>query len=406
MRRPELTQLVSGKLQTGKLHVAGSSSSSNSSGADSLPTKDLTLSPPRKNVPNAGENRPDLLAQVRAAALWAQVSTNADLQRADDIRRDKLRAVREFLGFIEKDLLDVTPLDVQQWQTRLERRGLKATTVYTYCAHLSGFFEWLRRQPELRLYFSFNPVRAAFPKCPAAYQSKGTRSLTDQQLAALWQAVETEARAASLVGLRDYAIFLFFAATGARRSEILNLEASDIELLPGGGLIYYPRAKGGERSGKTLDDGEVRAALLEYLMATGRGRRALGKCEPLWLAHDNAAPAREEPKVGTAAGGKTKLKLIVQKPAGSQKLKPLSSRAFAYRMKVYAARAGLAQFHLHQLRHTFARVVAEEAGSLSAAQEALGHRNLKTTAVYVRNVSIRADQHSSRLKSRIKGNLG
>jgi integrase len=35
---------------------------------------------------------------------------------------------------------------------------------------------------------------------------------------------------------------------------------------------------------------------------------------------------------------------------------------------------GLADIHLHQTRHTFARMAGEDAGSLIEVQEALGHK--------------------------------
>ena len=349
---------------------------------------------------------PDLVALARAAGLWAQTTTNSDLMRAPDVRRDKLRVVREFFAFTNKSLPDVTPLDVQDWQLWLESRQkpkpLKARTVYLYSAHLSSFFEWLRRQPEFLPFFPFNPVRAAFPKCPNPYESDGTRSLTDESFAALWATVEKAARREfDTVALRDYAIFLFFAATGARRSEILNLNLSDIELSAkrSGALIFYSRIKGGTRVGKTITDPEVRRALIKYLDATNR-RERVGKPEPLWLAHDRAAVKR------AAEGGEW---LARQKHRDQFEPLPrartdnrLTGHAFAARMKNYAADAGIPQFHLHQLRHTFARLIHEKTGSVSQTQEALGHRNMKTTEVYVTRIEIRADEHSQAISDRFR----
>jgi len=39
----------------------------------------------------------------------------------------------------------------------------------------------------------------------------------------------------------------------------------------------------------------------------------------------------------------------------------------------YAEASGIGHFHIHQFRHTFARIVAEESGSIIEAQEALEH---------------------------------
>ncbi len=351
---------------------------------------------------------PDLITLARAAGLWAQTTTNSDLARAIDVRRDKLRVVREFFAFSNKDLIAVTPLDVQQWQLWLESRSnpLKARTIYLYSAHLSSFFEWLRRQPEFRSFFPVNPVRAAFPKFPNPYESDGTRSLTDEGFSALWEVIELAARREfDVVALRDYAIFRFFAATGARRSEILNLNGNDVELSAlSDGITFYSRTKGGTRVGKTITDPEVRAALLKYLKATNR-LRILGKSEPLWLAHDRAVVRRSQTVTEAAAGdsglfSNKRARISVSGAGGNAKR--LTGHAFAHRMKIYAAKAGLPAFHLHQLRHTFARAVHEKTRSVSQTQEALGHRNMKTTEVYVPRIEIKADEHSQSISDRFR----
>lgn len=348
---------------------------------------------------------PALIALVNAAALWAQVSTNSDLDRAKDVRRDKLRVVREFFAFLDKEIAQTTPLDVQAWQLALEKR-LKARTVYLYSAHLSSFFEWLRRQPEFQRFFPYNPVRAAFPKAPNPYESDGTRSLTDESFTRLWNVIELAAQNnRDVIALRDYAIFRFFVATGARRSEILNLRGRDVELsAKTGGLVYYPRVKGGTRLGKAVSDRDVRRALVEYLTATAR-RFVLETDQPLWLAHDRAAQKR------AGAGGNGESATIAANASGNQLIPAqtgadapprLSSHAFARRMKLYAKTAGINGFHLHQLRHTFARLVSEDTGSISQTQEALGHKNQKTTGAYVARIEIKADQHSERIAQRLR----
>jgi site-specific recombinase XerD len=80
---------------------------------------------------------------------------------------------------------------------------------------------------------------------------------------------------------------------------------------------------------------------------------------------------------------------------------PLTSHAFAKNLKRYASDAGIGKVHIHQTRHTFARVVSEETGSLTETQEALGHKNLATTRTYVRLIAVRRDKHSRRLAERL-----
>jgi integrase/recombinase XerC len=80
----------------------------------------------------------------------------------------------------------------------------------------------------------------------------------------------------------------------------------------------------------------------------------------------------------------------------------VNSHGIAKAFKQYAEVAGVEGFHLHALRHTYARIVAEESGSMKETQEALGHRNEATTRVYVQRIGIRRDRFSSRVAQRLE----
>ena len=75
--------------------------------------------------------------------------------------------------------------------------------------------------------------------------------------------------------------------------------------------------------------------------------------------------------------------------------------AISKNFKGYAQDAGINGFHLHRIRHTYARIVAEESGSLIATQDALGHKNLATTRVYVQRIGVRKDRFSSKIEERL-----
>ena len=78
------------------------------------------------------------------------------------------------------------------------------------------------------------------------------------------------------------------------------------------------------------------------------------------------------------------------------------SHAFVQNLKGYARLAGIDQIHLHQLRHSFARVVAEESGSITETQEALMRRHVPTTRVYMQRVAVRRDKHSRQISRRLQ----
>jgi integrase len=74
------------------------------------------------------------------------------------------------------------------------------------------------------------------------------------------------------------------------------------------------------------------------------------------------------------------------------------SWSFVENLKRYAREAGIGKIHLHQTRHTFARMVAKRSGSLSETQDALGHRHASTTRIYVESIAVKTDKYSEPLR--------
>jgi integrase/recombinase XerC len=188
----------------------------------------------------------------------------------------------------------------------------------------------------------------------------------------LLEVVRRLAESGSVVGKRDYALLIFYFLTGLRRSEVIGLRGKDLEVSQGVLIIKY-RRKGGKFTAREVSDPTAPEALKDYLAAAGRGN-VLGSERPLWTRHDRAG-----------------------RPGA-----PLSSRAFVENLKAYARKAGLAHIHLHQTRHTYARIVAEETGSFLEAQEALDHENQATTRVYVQRITVKKDRHGGKVAGRIK----
>src|SRR5205085_3096930 len=81
---------------------------------------------------------------------------------------------------------------------------------------------------------------------------------------------------------------------------------------------------------------------------------------------------------------------------------PLNSRSFANNLKAYGRSVGMDHLHLHQTRHTYARIVAEETGSFIETQEALDHENTATTRVYVQRITVKKDRHGRKVASRMQ----
>jgi integrase len=303
--------------------------------------------------------------------VWSDATTDTASLRRHDIRRDKQNAVVSFFEHVGKDLPDVTPPDVKTWQESLEEKRLARTTIYSRLCHLSSFYSWAQNHPVLGKYVTSNPVRLTHPKAPKSYQTESVKALTDEEFVALLSAVRSKAASGEVVGKRDYALLLFYVATGMRRAEVINLRGREVELRDGS-MVVRSRVKGGDYLGREVRDPRVREALLDYLESSGR-TGVLSDGGPLWTRHDRAG-----------------------RPGA-----PLTSHAFALNLKRYARDAGIGAIHLHQTRHTFARMVAEDTGSIVETQDALGHKHVTTTRVYVQRISVRRDGHSELILGRL-----
>lgn len=314
----------------------------------------------------------DDVALKNAITLWADTTTAPTSLRRHELIHDKQEAARSFFSFINKHPSDITPLDVMEWRRMLEARVLKPATIYARLSRLSSFFEWAMRDPVLGQVINHNPVRLARPKAPKAYQTESSKALNDTQLRTLVGVVRTKAETGDVVAKRDLAILLFFLATGMRRSEVIGLRGGDLERVDGV-LVVRGKVKGGDYVGREVRDPNVREALLDYLESCGR-EKALEVDGPLWTRHDRAGRA------------------------GAQ----LTSHAFAHNLKRYALAAGIERIHVHQTRHSYARMVAEDTGSMTETQEALGHRNLSTTRVYVQRIAVKRDKYSERILKRFE----
>jgi site-specific recombinase XerD len=313
-------------------------------------------------------------ALQNAIHLWAMATTDAESHCRQELLKAKREAVASFFRHVSLHPGEVRPADVERWRAHLEERGFKPATVYARISRLSSFYEWVVKEPMLGRYITSNPARLAMPKCPKPYQTESTKALDDEQVTALVRVVRKKAEAGEITGKRDYALLLFFITTGMRRREVISLRGADLEMRDDD-FVVRCRVKGGDYVGRAVSDPSVREAVLGYLAACGR-TDALGSERPLWTRHDRAG-----------------------KPGA-----PLTSHAFDKNLKRYARAAGLGKVHIHQTRHTFARIVAEETGSIVETQDALGHKNLATTRVYIGRIAVKRDKHSQQITTRLKLN--
>ena len=305
---------------------------------------------------------------------WLTRTVNSSLKRSNDIRNDKSKAVFDFFNFCTKSAERVLPKDVEEWRWNLKTQRLANGTIYNRISALAQFFEYLRNEAGMIKLIPINPARVSLPKAQKPFQSESVKALSREELGKLLDVVATHAEDKQLVNLRDHALLQFYVATGRRRAEIINLRGNNIEIKDGRFFIRA-KVKGGAFLNFELNDETTQNALFEYLEATNR-TDIFGTDEPLWLRHDRGAK--------------------------SSKKKNLTSHGFARRMEIYAMEAGISNFHIHRLRHTFAKIVSEYSESMAETQEALGHSNIKTTQIYVQRLAVKKDKYSKSIRDALK----
>lgn len=305
---------------------------------------------------------------------WLTRTVNSSLKRANDIRNDKSKAVFDFFDFCGKSAEAVLPSDVEEWRWNLKTQKLADGTIYNRISALSQFFEYLRNEAGMIKIIPINPAKVSLPKANKPFQSESVKALSHRELKKLLEVVENHTLDKQPVHLRDHAILQFYVATGKRRAEIIGLRGDSIEINEDRFFIKA-KVKGGYFVNFELGDELTQKALFDYLEATNRSG-VIGKNEPLWLRHDKGAVKNQS--------------------------QGLTSHGFAGRMKLYAMEAGIKNFHIHRLRHTFAKIVSEVAESMADTQEALGHSNIKTTQIYVQRLSVKKDKFSKSIREALE----
>lgn len=313
----------------------------------------------------------DAIALRVAVETWAQSSTAKESYKREELIHTKRQAVSSFFSFIGHHLPgEVGTDDCRRWIAEMESRELSAATIYARLSRLAAFYSWLMRDPVMGQHLRVNPARVVRPKRPRSYQNESAKAYTDDEMRRLLAVMRAEADAGKVTAKRDLALTLIYFLSGIRRTENISLRGTDIELRPDMMVITY-RRKGGFYLGREVDEPSAREALLEYLRASDR-MNVLGTPRPLWTRHDRAG-----------RGGA-----------------PLTSHAYDKNLKSYAEKAGVKDARIHRARHTFARLVAESAGSLTEVQDALDHADLATTRVYVSRIRTKRDKHSRQIAER------
>lgn len=285
---------------------------------------------------------------------WMSVRRDwLDSRRSPNTRRSYEYALQAFLQAVGKPPGEATRADAMAWMREMERRGLTRTTIVQRLAAVSSFYEFAA---SMGLDLG-NPVRGLSEKV-APYGN--AVFLNVEQVRAILRSPDRR----TVRGKRDYALLLFFIATGRRNSEVRRLRWGDFDEV-GGRVFYHWSGKGKERRDELPR--VVWEAILDYLRAAGR------------------MPMEDGDFIFTALSDVATRLPTVREWDGNR---PLSAQQVGKIVKRHARLAGLDErnIHPHTLRHTAAMLRREVGDDVLIISKFLAHSSLDTTRIYLDHI--------------------
>ncbi len=247
--------------------------------------------------------------------------------------------LQKLAAWAAKKKLALTQLTSSNLRDYLDHRyalGHKARSTARMLSCLRSFFRYLLEQ---ELMDESPMLRIAYPKIGQSLP----KALTEEEVDKLLSAPDTS----TALGLRDRTMLELMYACGLRVSELVNLRTDQVNLRQG---VLMPFGKGDRE--RLVPVGEEALAWLTEYRAHDYFRRMhrLSGVRALFLSIRGQMMTRQ---------------------------------AFWYRIKKYAAEAGISQtLSPHNLRHSFASHLLQNGADLRVVQLLLGHASLSTTQIY------------------------
>ncbi|HVU63721.1 MAG TPA: tyrosine recombinase XerC [Phycisphaerales bacterium] len=243
---------------------------------------------------------------------------------------------------VTKLICDADPESIRTFLGHLGTKEYSAATMARKIATLRSFYKWSNR----RGYTKTNPMTAIRTPRQAKRLPK---AITVEQIEKLLATPSEK----DVLGLRDRAMLETLYSTGIRVSELVGLNAEDLDE-PGECLRV--RGKGKK----------------ERMVPLGTHAMGAVKKYVEMMQSDSRTAAWWNGETGKARP------LFVNKHG-----KRLSSRSVRRKLDKYLISAGLdPDISPHTLRHSFATHLLENGADLRSVQELLGHQSLSTTQIY------------------------
>lgn len=243
--------------------------------------------------------------------------------------------VKDFLGFIGKDITKLKRTDINDYKEQLKRQKLKVGTINRKLVGIKQFIDFANDRFSLSI-----SARVKQEKIHKAYSLKDDELLTEGDYERLIAcAVENN-------DVRARALFETMYYSGMRISEALQLRTDHVI-----------------QEKKIIED------------IKGKGN----KYRPIFISDKLLETLREYLKVRLQPFSSTTKALFVGERG------PLTRQTAHTLMKKYAAAAGieLSKAHVHNLRHLFGLRLASKGVPIQEIAKFMGHTSIEVTKIYL-----------------------
>lgn len=277
-------------------------------------------------------------AEIGQFLKYLSIERNASELTVKSYREDLMDLADYLLDELGKGIKpkDVSPRDLRGYVAALHEAGYARASISRKLASLRSFYRYAQRQQMC----DSSPAK---PLRNPRGQRKLPHFLTSDEIGKLLNAPKRS----NILGLRDHAILETMYSAGLRVSEVVGLNAGDLDFDDAIGRI---RGKGRKERLAPLGRFAI-IALQDYLR-----KRTVAKNEP---------SGRESPVFVNRFGNR------------------LTTRSVGRMLEKYIQLAGLDQrTSPHTLRHSFATHLLDRGADIRSVQELLGHKSLVTTQIY------------------------
>ena len=267
---------------------------------------------------------------VKEFLTYIQVEKGLARHSIESYERDLTR-LQAWATKNNRQLLELTRVDLRRWIASLSREGLAPTSVARAVSATRGFYKFLMLDGHIKRH----PAEDLDTPQRFAYLPK---FLTEQEINRLFAAPDIS----TPEGIRDRAVLEVMYAAGLRVSEMVNLKQTDVDLLAG---LVVCHGKGSKER-----------------------RVPLGKSAIHWLQQYAAMKAQY--------GKQTLPHVFVHRG------KPFTRHLAWSMIRRYAERIGIKNVSPHTLRHSFATHLLQHGADSRSVQALLGHSDISTTQIY------------------------